>query len=95
MMKGYGSGFGRCNGDACRAGVAETTAAVRGRYDKAQADAHQALILAPNLAQGHLAIANVSELGDLDFTQASAAYERALALAPGNAEVLRNYSRRI
>jgi len=27
---------------------------------------------------------------DLDFTQASEAYERALALAPGSAEVLRN-----
>ena len=34
-------------------------------------------------------LANVSELGTLDFTQASEAYERALALAPGNAEVLR------
>ena len=31
----------------------------------------------------------VSELGTLDFTQASEEYERALALAPGNAEVLR------
>ena len=30
-----------------------------------------------------------SELGNLDFTRASDAYERALALAPGNAEALR------
>jgi TolB-like protein/tetratricopeptide (TPR) repeat protein len=70
------------------AGEAETPAAVREGFDKAQADARQALALAPDLAQAHLALANVSEY-NLDFTQASAAYERALVLAPGNAEVLR------
>jgi serine/threonine-protein kinase len=68
---------------------AETPTAMREGFDKAQADAHQALTLAPNLAQAHLALAYVSELGNLDFTQASEAYERALALAPGSAEVLR------
>jgi tetratricopeptide (TPR) repeat protein len=67
-----------------------TEAAVRAGFDRARADARQALALAPDLAQTHLASALVSELGDLDFTQASEAYERALALAPGNAEVLRN-----
>jgi TolB-like protein/Flp pilus assembly protein TadD len=67
-----------------------TEAAVREGFEKAQGDARQALALAPDLAQAHLASALVSELGDLDFTQASEAYERALALAPGNAEVLRN-----
>ena len=61
---------------------------MREGYDKAQADARQALILAPDLAQAHLALADVSE-NTLDFTQASEEYERALALAPGNAEVLR------
>jgi TolB-like protein/tetratricopeptide (TPR) repeat protein len=70
------------------AAEAETTAAAREGYDNAQADARQALILAPDLAQAHLALAYVSE-NSLDFTQASEAYERALALAPGNAEVLR------
>ena len=64
------------------------TAAAREGYDKAQADARQALALAPDLAQAHLALAVVSE-STLNFTQASAAYERALALAPGNAQVLR------
>jgi TolB-like protein/tetratricopeptide (TPR) repeat protein len=68
---------------------AETPAAVRESYDKAQADAHQALALAPDLAQGHLALGVVSEQGTLDFTQANDEYERALALAPGNAQVLR------
>jgi TolB-like protein/Flp pilus assembly protein TadD len=70
------------------AGEAETAAAAREGYDKAQADARQALALAPDLAQAHLALAFVSE-SNLDFTQASEAYERALALAPRNAEVLR------
>jgi TolB-like protein len=68
---------------------AATVAAVREAYDKAQADARQALILAPDLAQAHLALAEVSDVGNINFTQASEAYERALALAPGNAEVLR------
>ena len=68
---------------------AETAAAAREGFDKAQADARQALALAPDLAQAHLALAAVAENGTLDFTQASEAYERALALAPGNAEVLR------
>jgi tetratricopeptide (TPR) repeat protein len=72
------------------ANAAETPAAVREGYDKAQADAHQALALAPDLVQGHLALATVAANGTLDFTQASEAYERALALASGNAEVLRN-----
>ena len=62
---------------------------MREGFDRAQADARQALALAPDLAQAHLASANVSELGALDFTRASEAYERALALAPGDAEVLR------
>ena len=34
-------------------------------------------------------MALVSEIGTLDFTQANDEYERALALAPGNAQVLR------
>ena len=69
------------------AAEAETEAAAREGYDKAQADARRALILAPELAQAHVALAFVSE-NTLDFTQASEAYERAFALAPGNAEVL-------
>jgi TolB-like protein/tetratricopeptide (TPR) repeat protein len=72
------------------ASEAETPAAMREGYDKAQADARRALALAPDLAQAHLALASVAENGTLDFTQANDEYERALALAPGNAEVLRN-----
>ena len=74
---------------AAVAGEAATAAALREGFDKAQTDARQALALAPDLAQAHLASANVAELGSLNFTQASDAFKRALALAPGNAEVLR------
>jgi TolB-like protein/Tfp pilus assembly protein PilF len=72
------------------AGQADTPAAVSEGFAKAQADARQALALAPDLAQAHLALAFVSHLGNLDFTQAGEEYDRALALAPGNAQVLRN-----
>jgi TolB-like protein/tetratricopeptide (TPR) repeat protein len=71
---------------------AETVAAVREGNDKAQADARQALALAPDLAQAHVALASVLE-NTLDFTQANAEYERALALAPGNVQVLRESGR--
>jgi TolB-like protein/Flp pilus assembly protein TadD len=71
------------------AGEAATEAAVREGFDKAQADARQALALTPDLAQAHLALAYVAEQ-TLNFTQANDEYQRALALAPGAAEVLRS-----
>jgi TolB-like protein len=70
------------------AGDAATPGAMREGIDEAQADAHQALALAPDLAQAHLAFAVASEYG-MNLTQASEAYDHALALAPGNAHVLR------
>ncbi len=79
---------GRSMAFSSYAGEAATAAAAREAFDKAQADARQALALAPDLAQAHLALAFVSD-NTLDFTQANYEYERALALAPGNAEVLR------
>jgi TolB-like protein/Flp pilus assembly protein TadD len=65
-----------------------TGKAAREGLDKAKADARRALELAPDLAQAHLALASVWD-HTLEFTQASDEYERALALAPGNAQVLR------
>lgn len=56
----------------------------------AEADARQAIALAPNLAQGHLALAYVAASLTFDFALANAEYERASELAPGNAEVLRD-----
>jgi TolB-like protein/cytochrome c-type biogenesis protein CcmH/NrfG len=61
---------------------------MRETRDKAQADARQALKLAPELAEGHLALAYVFAFGSLDFAHASETFERAMALAPGNAQVL-------
>jgi len=65
-----------------------TGATIREYLDKAQADARHAILLAPELAEGYMALGSFLA-GSLDFTQASPAYKRALALAPGNAEVLR------
>jgi TolB-like protein len=59
---------------------------------KAEADAHQALRLAPELAEGHLALGRFLA-SSLDYTHASEAYERAMALAPGDAEVLADSGR--
>jgi TolB-like protein len=80
---------GRSMALSTAASEADSAAAVREGYGKALADARQALTLAPDLTQAHLALGNVSE-DTLDFTQASDAYERALGLAPGNAQVLRD-----
>jgi TolB-like protein len=66
-----------------------TGTAIREHYDKALADAHQALALAPELADGHQALATYFETGALDFARANEEYERARSLAPGNAHVLR------
>ena len=71
------------------AGEDATGAANRAGFEEASQDARHALELAPDLAQAHLALAYVSELGNFDFTKAAAEYERALALAPGNAQILR------
>jgi TolB-like protein len=68
-------------------GIASETT-VREFFDKAQADARQAIKLAPELAEGHVALAFFLAFGSLDFTHASEAYERAMALAPGDAAVL-------
>jgi serine/threonine-protein kinase len=71
------------------AAEAATPAASREGFGKAEADAQKAIALAPDLAQAHLALATVLELGTLDFTRASEEYELALNLAPGSAQVLR------
>jgi TolB-like protein/Flp pilus assembly protein TadD len=66
-----------------------TGAAIREGFEKAEADARRAIALAPELAEAHMALAFVSEQGSHDFAQAREQYEQALALAPGNSEVLR------
>jgi serine/threonine-protein kinase len=58
-------------------------------YAAAEADARHAIALAPELGEAHAALALVMTWGNLDFARARDEYERALALAPGNAQVLR------
>jgi len=67
-------------------------AAIREYYEKAQADARRAIELAPDLAEGHRAFAGVLMAGALDFARAGQETERALALAPGNAQVQEGYA---
>jgi TolB-like protein/Flp pilus assembly protein TadD len=57
---------------------------------QAQADARKAIALAPELGEGHFALGEAFTY-ELDFTRASEEYERAMALAPGNAQVLQYY----
>lgn len=59
-------------------------------FKKAQNDARKAIALAPELADSHLALANFFA-GSLELADALREYERALALAPGNAAVLKEY----
>ena len=62
-------------------------------FDKAQPDARKAIELTPDLAEAHLALGYYFENGSLDFARANEEYERAVALAPGNAEILSSYAR--
>jgi TolB-like protein/Flp pilus assembly protein TadD len=66
---------------------------VRESLDRALADAREAVRLAPELAEGHYALAVILERGSLEFAQANEEYDRALALAPGSARILSAYSR--
>jgi TolB-like protein/Flp pilus assembly protein TadD len=65
-----------------------TAGSVRAHYEQELADARQALALAPELAEAHLALGEYYEL-TLDLVHAQDAYRRARALGAGNAEVLR------
>jgi TolB-like protein/Flp pilus assembly protein TadD len=69
---------------------ATTASAIRAGLAKAEADARKAIALAPNLCEGHQALA-LAYVSLLKFTPASEEYERALALGPGNARALKNY----
>ncbi|HEX8801307.1 MAG TPA: winged helix-turn-helix domain-containing protein, partial [Terriglobales bacterium] len=55
--------------------------------ERARVDARKAITLAPDLAEGHLALAILLE-NTLEFTGANREYQRALALAPGDAKLL-------
>jgi len=67
-----------------------TAATVLDYFNYSRADANKAVALAPNLGDGHVALAKAL-WRSLDFTRASEEYEHALALAPGKARVLEAY----
>ncbi|HET7756835.1 MAG TPA: TIR domain-containing protein [Steroidobacteraceae bacterium] len=66
----------------------QPAAVARKGFEQAQEDARRAIALAPALAEAHQALGYVLENGTLDFVRAREAYDRAMALAPGNATVL-------
>ncbi|HWX80953.1 MAG TPA: TIR domain-containing protein [Steroidobacteraceae bacterium] len=78
--------------DRYAAEYAPNPAATREDVDKALIDARQAITLAPELAEGYRALAMFG-VASQQYRQASEAYERAVALAPGNARVLPEYAR--
>ena len=58
-------------------------------YRKAREAAEQALALDANLAEAHVAMGRIKRTYDWDWAGAEASYQRALALEPGNATVVR------
>ena len=56
--------------------------------EHARQEAALAVALAPEVAETHLAMADVLAYGHLDFAGAAPEFERAMALSPGNGEVL-------
>jgi serine/threonine-protein kinase len=57
-------------------------------YKSAREAAEQALALDPSLAEAHAAAGQIEQYFDWDWAGADASYQRALALEPGNAEVV-------
>jgi TolB-like protein len=70
----------------------EKGAGIRDYRERARVDARKAIALAPDLADGHLAFASLLE-DSLEFTRAKREYEQALALAPGDAKLLRYFGK--
>jgi eukaryotic-like serine/threonine-protein kinase len=58
-------------------------------YGLARGAADRALLLEPNLAEGHAALGYIQMIHDWDWRGAEASFARALELAPEDAEVLR------
>ena len=65
---------------------------LRPMYDAAIAAASRAIELAPDLAEGHLALGNAIFNGRLDVAGARASYDRAYALGHGNADLALLYA---
>jgi len=88
---GYAAAYARKSGALYRIFGRTADAAVRAQLNsEARQAAQRAVELAPNLGDSHLARAFSFELGDLNFGEAAAEYDRALELSPGSAWVLWN-----
>jgi len=74
------------------AGSYESASNARHATEQAHALTEKAVQLAPDLAEAHLALASSFDVALLEFTRGMAEYERALALGPGDARVLRIYA---
>jgi eukaryotic-like serine/threonine-protein kinase len=69
-----------------------TGSAIPASYKSARTDARLAIAGAPALGDGYLALAWLLEGESLDFAHAAEEYQRAVSLAPGNAQVARRYA---
>ena len=58
-------------------------------FEKAREAAQRALAIAPDLPEARVALGNILQMHDWDWKAAEAQFQRALAVAPGNALVLR------
>ncbi len=88
---GYAAAYARKAGALYRIFGKTADAAVRAQlHAEARPVAQRAVELAPKLGESHLARAFSFELGDLNFREAAAEYDRALELSPGSAWVLWN-----
>jgi TolB-like protein len=86
----YAAAFaGRGFAESLYASQGALPGAVREHFDRSLADARRAIALAPDLADGHSAMGFYLANGALDLRQALVEFERARALAPGDAGVLR------
>jgi TolB-like protein/tetratricopeptide (TPR) repeat protein len=72
------------------AGGYVSDSALRETFEQGRAAAETALELAPELGEAHAAFAAILDHGFADYASAEAEYGRALALAPGDATVLRS-----
>jgi len=80
---------GRSSTETLYAAQIAARSEVRQYFDKGLADANQAIALAPELAEGHSALGFYLWNGALDLKRARDEFERARALAPGSANILR------
>lgn len=84
--------IGKANALGGYAGSYEPAATARTLVEKSHTIAEKAVQLAPDLAEAHLALASSYDDGLLDFAHGKTEYERAQALAPGDARVLGKYA---